>query len=81
MLQTGDCISVAESHYFLTDSEQWIRVQDLKNGSRLKSLNAPVIVSRIIKRQKPYAGKSYNLKIKGAAHYFVGQDGIAARDW
>ena len=81
LLQTGDCLSVIESHYFLTDSERWIRVQDLKNGSRLKSLNGPVSVTRIIKRQKPHIGKCYNLKIKGTDHYFVGQEGIIVRDW
>jgi len=81
LLQTGDCISVAESHYFLTDSDRWIRVQDLKVGSRLKSLYGPVRVNQITKRQKPYAGKCYNLKIKGTDHYFVGQEGIIACDW
>jgi hypothetical protein len=81
VLETGDCLSVAASHYFLTDFEQWIRVQDLNNGSRLKSLNGPVRVTQIIKRQKPHIGKCYNLKIKGMDHYFVGQDGIIVRDW
>jgi len=81
LLETGDCLSVVDSHYFLTDSKQWIRVQDVKNGSRLKSLNGPVSVTRIIKRQKPHVGKCYNLKIKGKDRYFVGQEGIIARDW
>jgi hypothetical protein len=81
LLETGDYISVVDSHYFLTDSEQWIRVQDLKNDSRLRSLNGPVSVTRITKRQKPHVGKCYNLKIKGTDRYFVGQEGIIARDW
>jgi len=80
-LQTGNCISVADSHYFMADCERWIRVQDLKEGSRLKSLNGPVSIARIIKRKKPHAGKCYNLKIKGTDRYFVGKAGVIVRDW
>jgi hypothetical protein len=81
LLETGDCISVADSHYFLTDSGRWIGLQDLQSGSRLQSLKGPVSVTRIAKRDKPFVGKCYNLKIKNTDRYFVGEEGIVVRDW
>ena len=81
LLETGDCISVVDSHYFLSDSGRWVCVQDLGGGSKLQSLKGPVRINRIIKPEKSFVGKCYNLKIKGADRYFVGQEGIIARDW
>jgi hypothetical protein len=81
LLETGDRISVANSHYFLTDSGQWIGLQELQSGSRLQSLKGPVSIIRSTKRAKPFVGECYNLKIEGADRYFVGRQGIIVRDW
>jgi hypothetical protein len=81
LLETGDRISVANSHYFLTDSGRWVRLQDLQSGVGLQSMKGLVRVTRIIKRAKPFVGECYNLKIEGNDRYFVGQQGIIVRDW
>jgi hypothetical protein len=81
LLETGDCISIADSHYFMNDSGRWIGAQDLHSGLVLQSLQGPVRVARLVKQQKPFAGKSYNLKIEGSDRYFVGRQGIIVRDW
>ena len=81
VLETGNRISVIESHRFLADSGQWVPVQNLRNGSRLVSLKGTVSIRSIVKRQMPFVGKVYNLKIKGGNRYFVGKDGVAVRDY
>ena len=81
VLETGNSISVADSHYFLLDSGRWALVQDLKSGSKLISLEGSVAVKRVVKRATPYTGKVYNLKVKNGEQYLVGKDGIVVRDW
>ena len=81
VLESGNRISVASSHLFLANSGQWIRVQNLRSGSKLQSLKSSISIKSIVKRAMPLVGKVYNLKIKGAERYFVGKDGIVARDW
>jgi hypothetical protein len=81
VLETGNLISVADTHFFLLDSGQWVPVQDLASGSKLVSLEGPVIVKRVVKRALPCVGKVYNLMVMNSEHYLVGKDGIVVRDW
>ena len=81
MLESGNSITVVYSHFVLTDAGQWVDVRDLTSGSKLMSINGPITVTSVVKRATSFVGTSYNLKIKGAERYFVGKDGIVARDW
>jgi len=81
VLETGNMISVADTHFFLLDSGQWASVQELTSGSKLVSLEGPVIVGRVVKRALPCVGKVYNLKVMNSERYLVGKDGIVVRDW
>jgi len=81
VLENGNCISVAEVHFFLLDSGRWASVQDLTSGSELVSLEGPVAVDRVVKRALPCIGKVYNLKVKDSERYLVGKDGVVVRDW
>jgi len=81
MLENGNCISVADSHYFLLDSGRWASVQQLTSGSRLVAFEGPIAVISVIRRAKPCTGKVYNLKVRNSDKYLVGKDGIVVRDW
>ncbi len=81
VLETGNLISVADTHYFLLDSEQWAPVQELTSGSKLVSLEGPITVNRVVKRALPCIGKVYNLMVRNSERYLVGKDGIVVRDW
>ena len=81
VLENGNCISVAEVHFFLLDSGRWASVQELTSNSKLISLEGPVAVDRVAKRALPRIGKVYNLKVRNSEQYLVGKDGIVARDW
>jgi len=81
LLESGNCLSVAENHYFLAKSGQWISLQNLKKGTRLKTATGTVVIINITKRPMPYVGKVYNLKIDGSNQYLVGKDAIVARDY
>jgi hypothetical protein len=80
LLESGNRIGVAERHYFLTESGNWIAVQDLKAGTRLQTPKGPVAIVNVAKRLMPYAGKVYNLKVEGSDRYLVGKDAIIVRD-
>ena len=79
VLETGNRINVVNTHYFLTASDQWVLVENLKVGSKLQSLKGSISIKTITKREVPFTGKLYNLKIKGGDRYFVGKDGVAVR--
>jgi hypothetical protein len=79
--ENGNCISVADNHYFLLDSDLWVSVQELTCGSRLQSFNGPIAIESVVKRAIPLVGKVYNLKIKYSDRYFVGNDGVIVRDY
>jgi prepilin-type N-terminal cleavage/methylation domain-containing protein len=81
VLETGNLISVADTHYFLLDSGQWIPVQELTSGSKLTSLEGSVTVKYVVKRALPCIGKVYNLMVMNSEQYLVGKDGIVVRDW
>jgi prepilin-type N-terminal cleavage/methylation domain-containing protein len=81
VLESGNSISVADSHFFMLSSGKWAPVQELASGSRLVSFEGPITVRSVVKRAVPCVGKLYNLKIRNAERYFVGEDGVAVRDW
>jgi len=80
-LETGNSISVAGSHFFLTESGQWVPLQNLKPGSKLISSKGVISIKNIIKRTSPFVGKVYNLRIKDSDSYAIGEDGIIVRDY
>lgn len=80
LLQSGNRIGVAERHYFLTESGNWVAVQDLKAGTKLQTPRGSIAIVKVAKRLTPYAGKVYNLKVAGSDRYLVGKDAIIVRD-
>ncbi len=81
LLQSGNRIGVAECHYFLTESGDWVAVQNLKTGTKLQTPNGSIGIVSVTKRQVPYVGKVYNLKVEGSDRYLVGEDAIIVRDY
>ena len=81
LLQSGNRIGVAENHYFLTESGNWIAVQDLKTGTKLQTAKGSIGIVSVTKRPMPYVGKVYNLKVEGSDQYFVGKDAVIVRDY
>jgi hypothetical protein len=81
VLENGNCITVADIHFFQLDSGHWAPVQRLASGSRLVSLEGPIVVTCVVKRAMPRVGKVYNLKVKNGEKYLVGKEGVVVRDW
>ena len=81
LLASGNCLSVAENHYFLTESGQWISLKELNAGIKLKTSKNSIGILNVTKRPLPYVGKVYNLNIAGSDRYTVGKDKIIARDY
>jgi len=80
-LESGNCITVAENHYFMTDSGQWLSLHQLKTGMKLKISKGSIGIKSITKKPEPYFGKVYNLKVKDSDQYLVGADAIIVRDY
>ncbi|MGD2094193.1 MAG: hypothetical protein PVH77_04205 [Phycisphaerales bacterium] len=81
LLESGNCISVAECHYFLTESGRWIALQNLRAGTKLQTSKGSVEISSVTKRPMLHTGKVYNIKVKGSDRYLVGKDAIIVRDY
>ena len=81
LLESGNCISVAENHYFLAESGQWISLKNLKKATRLQTPKGSIAIVSITKRPMPYTGKVYNLKVEGSDRYMVGKDAVIVRDY
>jgi hypothetical protein len=81
LLESGNSISVAENHYFLTESRQWISLKSLKAGTKLKTSKGSIGIKSITKRPTPYAGNVYNLNIAGSDRYLVGKEAVIVRDF
>jgi hypothetical protein len=81
LLKSGNRISVAENHYFLTQSGQWLSVRNLKTGTKLQTATGSIEITSVTKRPTPYVGKVYNLKVEGSDRYLVGKDAIIVRDY
>ena len=81
LLESGNCIGVAENHYFLAESGQWISLQNLKTATKLQTPKGSIGIISVTKRPMPYVGKVYNLKVAGSDRYLVGKDAIIVRDY
>ena len=81
LLQSGNRIGVAERHYFLTESEQWVAVQNLKAGTKLQTPKGAIAIISVTRRPTPYTGKVYNLKVEESDRYMVGEDAVIVRDY
>jgi hypothetical protein len=81
VLETGNRITVANSHYFLLDSGRWASVRELAGGMKLVCLEGPIAVKSVVKSAVPCVGKVYNLKVRNGERYLVGKDGVIVRDW
>jgi hypothetical protein len=81
LLKSGNSISVAENHYFLAQSGQWLAVRNLKTGTKLQTAAGSTGIVSVTKRPTPYTGKVYNLKVEGSDRYLVGKDAIIVRDY
>ena len=81
LLESGNCISVADCHYFLTESGRWIALQNLKTGTKLQTAKGSIGIISVNKRPMPYVGKVYNLKVEGSDRYKVGKDAVIVRDY
>jgi predicted outer membrane repeat protein len=81
LLESGNCIVVAENHYFMEESGQWIGLQNLKTGTRLRTSEGAIRILSITRQPIPYSGKVYNLKIKNSDQYLVGKDAVIVRDY
>ncbi len=81
LLESGNCISVAENHYFMAESGQWISLQNLKAGIKLRTLKGQIGIISVTKRPVHYVGKVYNLKVEGSDRYLVGKDAVIVRDY
>jgi hypothetical protein len=81
LLKSGNRISVAENHYFLAQSGQWLALRDLKAGTKLRTATGSIEIESVTRRPTPYTGKVYNLKVEGSDRYLVGKDAIVVRDY
>jgi len=81
LLESGNCISVADCHYFLTESGRWVALQNLKTGTKLQTAKGSIGIISVNKRPMPYVGKIYNLKVEGSDRYLVGKDAVIVRDY
>ena len=81
LLESGNRIGVAERHYFLTESGDWVAVQNLKTSTKLQTPKGSIGIVSVTKRPMPYVGKVYNLKVEGSDRYLVGKDAVIVRDY
>jgi len=80
-LDSGCTITVADEHYFMTDSGQWLSSKKLEAGMNLKTAAGTIKIKSIYKQSQPFTGKVYNLDIRGTDRYMVGQDAVIVRDY
>jgi hypothetical protein len=78
-LESGDIITVADEHYFMSESGKWISSKRIKAGMRLRTANGLIKVKSIIKKSEPFTGKVYNLDVEGSDRYTVGRDAVIVR--
>jgi hypothetical protein len=81
ILESGNCISVVESHLFMLESGMWIASQNLKSGMKLKTMNGSITIKSVRKREMPYVGKVYNVKVGNTHKYMIGEDAVIVRDY
>ena len=81
VLESGNCISVVESHLFMLDSGQWVKAPQLRSGMMLKTQNGTISIKSVTTRTMPYVGKVYNVKVNSSDQYMVGEDAVIVRDY
>jgi len=81
MLQSGNCISVVESHLFMLESGAWVTAKQLRSGMNLKTLNGSIAIKSVTTRAMPYVGTVYNVKVNSSDRYMVGKDAVIVRDY
>lgn len=81
VLESGNGVTVASCHYFLSEAGRWIAARQLKTGTKLQTATGSTTVAAVYRRLKPYTGTVYNLKIEGSDRYLVGRDALIARDY
>ena len=81
ILENGNCISVVETHLFMLESGIWMSSQNLKSGMKLKTMNGSIAIKSVRKREMPYVGKVYNVKVSDTHRYMVGEDAVIVRDY
>ena len=81
VFESGNRISVVDSHCFMLDSGSWIAAQYLRSGLRLKTLNGNIRIKNVTTRAMPFVGKVYNLKVNNSDRYFAGKDAVIVRDY
>ena len=81
LLESGNCITVAENHYFMIEPGRWDSLQELKAGTKLQTAKGTIGIKSITKQPELYLGKVYNLKIEGSDRYLVGEDAVIVRDY
>jgi len=81
LLDSGKTITVAENHYFMTNSGRWLSLHNLRIGMKLKTSKGTIGIKSITKKSEPYFGKVYNLKVEGSDRYLIGEDAVVVRDY
>jgi prepilin-type N-terminal cleavage/methylation domain-containing protein len=79
-LESGNSITIVHSHYFMTVSGEWKKIEELSAGMQLQTMNGQITIKSVEKKAMPFVGGSYNLILNGSEQYFVGQDGVVALD-
>ncbi|MBN1972879.1 MAG: prepilin-type N-terminal cleavage/methylation domain-containing protein [Sedimentisphaerales bacterium] len=78
-LESGNTISVVESHLFMLNSGIWVHAQDLRSGMTLRTQSGSVAIKSVTTRT--YTGMVYNVNAANSDQYLVGQDSVVVRDW
>jgi hypothetical protein len=81
ILENGESLCVVGSHVFLLDDATWVRLEDLRAGSVLRTHGAPLRILAALRHDQPYVGTVYNLKVRESHQYFVGRAGVVVRDY
>jgi prepilin-type N-terminal cleavage/methylation domain-containing protein len=81
VLENGESLCVVGSHVFLLNCGTWVRLENLRAGSLLRTQSGPIQVLAALRHNQPYVGTVYNLKVRDSDHYFVGRAGVVVRDY
>ncbi len=81
ILESGNCITVADEHYFMSDTGKWISSKTLAAGMKLRTAYGIIEIKSITKQPEKFTGKVYNLDVKRSNRYMVGIDAVIVRDY
>ena len=81
LLESDNCITVADNHIFMTESGKWMSLRGLMPGMKLKTAKSSIEIKKIKKESHQFNGKVYNLKIEGSNRYMVGKDAVIVQDY